>query len=155
MGFPSIVMRLTVRSMSEWKKNKKNLRWWVVADQIDSFCPDHSPHVHVVTHVDGAANTIACGPHQLDNERHKHSKRVWRKCLKLCRNYPTALAHNAMRPSCCRVTGRGWWETTCGPSVTYGSNFWIVHIQHRWTLGVAQSSSLLFCFDSQYSSTSI
>lgn len=48
----------------------KNLRWRVVADQVDGFSPDHSPHVHVVTHIDGAADTIACRPHQLKIETH-------------------------------------------------------------------------------------
>ena len=42
-----------------------NIRWRVVADQIDSFSPDHAPHVHVVTHVDGTADTIAGCPNQL------------------------------------------------------------------------------------------
>lgn len=41
------------------------LRRRVVADQVHSFGPDHAPDVHVVTHIDGTANFIACGPNQL------------------------------------------------------------------------------------------
>lgn len=41
------------------------LRRRVVADQVHSFGPDHAPYVHVVAHIDCAANFIACGPNQL------------------------------------------------------------------------------------------
>lgn len=41
------------------------LLWWIVADKIDGFGPNLSPHIHVVTQVDGTANPTACGPYQL------------------------------------------------------------------------------------------
>lgn len=55
-------------------ETSKNVRWRVVADQVDSFSPDHSPHVHVVTHIDGTANAIASRPHQLKIEMHTQTK---------------------------------------------------------------------------------
>lgn len=57
-------------------ETSENVRWRVVADQIDRFGPDHPPHVHVVTHIDGTANTIASRPHQLKIETHTHTKKV-------------------------------------------------------------------------------
>ena len=68
---------LFVMLSAELKKKKvnsriataENLRWRVVADQIDSFGPDHSPYVHVVTHIDGTADPITGCPHQLKNKQ--------------------------------------------------------------------------------------
>ena len=50
------------------QSGKEGLRWWVVAHQVDGFCPDHAPHVHVVAHVDGTANAIARCPDQLQKK---------------------------------------------------------------------------------------
>lgn len=53
-----------------------DVRWRVVAHQIDGLGPDHPPHIHVVAHVDGTADTTAGGPHQLstkDKNRHMDS----------------------------------------------------------------------------------
>lgn len=65
-------MKVFFRTCWEWDhyvdNEIKNIRWWVVAHQIDGFGPDHPPHIHVVTHVDGTANTIAGRPHQLRKE---------------------------------------------------------------------------------------
>lgn len=41
------------------------LLWWIIADKVNSFGPNLSPHVHVVAHVDGAADPTAGGPNQL------------------------------------------------------------------------------------------
>ncbi len=69
----SVIFRL-FRVVSHGIEISKNVRWRVVADQINSFSPDHSPHVHVVTHIDGTANTVASRPHQLKIEMHTQSK---------------------------------------------------------------------------------
>lgn len=58
------------------KRNLINLRWGVVADQIDSFGPDHSPNIHVVAHIDGTADTITSGPHQLKEKHTIKGKRL-------------------------------------------------------------------------------
>lgn len=49
--------------------------WWVVADKIDSFGPDLSPHIHVVAHVDSTADPTAGSPDQLQN-RHQRDHMV-------------------------------------------------------------------------------
>lgn len=45
--------------------SKTCLLWWIVADKIDSFGPNLSPYIHVVTQVDGTANPTTGGPNQL------------------------------------------------------------------------------------------
>lgn len=51
-----------------------NLLWWIVADKIDGFGPNLSPHIHVVTQINSTANATAGGPDQLQKndkaERH-------------------------------------------------------------------------------------
>lgn len=51
------------------------LRWRVITHEVDSFGPDHSPHVHIVTHVDGTTDFIAGGPNQLQ----KHTDLFWQQ----------------------------------------------------------------------------
>lgn len=53
------------------------LLWWIVADKINSFGPYLSPHIHVVTQVDGAANPTASGPNQLQKgDKSEHEKLI-------------------------------------------------------------------------------
>lgn len=65
----------TNRSVDEDNEIETNIRRWVVAHQIDGFGPNHPPHVHVVTHIDGTANTVAGGPDHLreDGNKGRHS----------------------------------------------------------------------------------
>lgn len=53
--------------LSQWSGKQKGivLRGWVVAHQVYGFGPDHAPYIHVVTDVDGTADSIARCPDQL------------------------------------------------------------------------------------------
>lgn len=70
----------------ESTSKQMHLLWWVVADKIDSFGPNLSPHIHVVTQVDGTANPAAGCPDQLQKE---WQDRQWNTNLTDC----TSLNH--------------------------------------------------------------
>lgn len=98
----STLMEVLFRTCWEWDHyvddEIKNIRWWVVAHQIDGFGPDHPPHIHVVTHVDGTANTIAGRPHQLRKESKANKHQIpfkfiieWYGNIEICLIWPLNL----------------------------------------------------------------